>query len=227
MLNAKKRFKVLERDWFRCQYCWKNGKDVSLEVDHIIPKSKGWTDEFDNLITCCRECNIWKWNDYVWEPLNIWKLKLAEHESKMIKWFFKEWNKLRNWEIDKRNLSFISSFIKYQYNYNDFCDGYLLKYNSDKITEKEFMEWGDMCEQALKEFDMFVREDLEYILENLEGWENNYTVWRERATNDYNERLNRLITYQMVMLRYPMPLIYKYSLCPNKVKEWENEREEF
>ena len=52
------RFKILKRDDFKCQYCGKSVKDGAiLEVDHIIPKSKSGTDNADNLITSCRECN--------------------------------------------------------------------------------------------------------------------------------------------------------------------------
>lgn len=32
------------------------------QVDHIIPHSKGGTDDRSNLIVCCRQCNISKGN---------------------------------------------------------------------------------------------------------------------------------------------------------------------
>jgi len=32
-------------------------KEVSLEVDHRIPESKGGTDDESNLVTSCRDCN--------------------------------------------------------------------------------------------------------------------------------------------------------------------------
>ena len=52
------RFKIFKRDEFKCQYCGKGVKEgVILEVDHIIPKSKGGNDTEDNLITSCKECN--------------------------------------------------------------------------------------------------------------------------------------------------------------------------
>lgn len=224
MIWAKKRFQVLERDWFRCQYCWKNGKDVSLEVDHIIPKAKGGTDEFNNLITCCRECNIWKGKEIVGTSINIWKLKIAEHESKTIKWFFDEWNELGNWSIEKKNLSFISWFIKLYY--FDFCKKFLpYKIRLEDITQIEFEEWWEKCEKILDEFDEYAKDDLGYILGNLESWNQDYDIYWTRATDDYNERLNWLLTYQMVTLKFPKPLIYKYSLCPDKVKEWEEESE--
>ena len=43
----------------RCQYC---GASSDLTVDHIIPKSRGGTDSWDNLITACKNCNNKKGN---------------------------------------------------------------------------------------------------------------------------------------------------------------------
>jgi 5-methylcytosine-specific restriction endonuclease McrA len=44
------------------QYCGRRAPDVALEVDHIIPLSKGGTDKPSNLITACFECNSQKRN---------------------------------------------------------------------------------------------------------------------------------------------------------------------
>ena len=54
------RFSVLKRDGYSCCLCGKhaNGREhVRLEVDHIIPKSKGGTNEITNLQTLCFSCN--------------------------------------------------------------------------------------------------------------------------------------------------------------------------
>lgn len=51
------RFEVFKRDKFTCQYCGESAPNVILEVDHIVPVSKGGTDEIMNLVTSCRECN--------------------------------------------------------------------------------------------------------------------------------------------------------------------------
>lgn len=61
--GLKFRFRILKRDNFTCQYCGRSprkDKDVVLQVDHIIPVSRGggWGDE--NMITSCRECNLGK-----------------------------------------------------------------------------------------------------------------------------------------------------------------------
>lgn len=129
MIGAKKRFEVLKRDKFRCQYCWRNGKDVTLEVDHVKPKSKGWTDEFDNLITCCRECNIWKWQ----EELESWDskfgIKAKDLYDKIKKEYYYSWNeevkaaeevygKRFNWTLDMKTMGLIASFLQWWLDYH-------------------------------------------------------------------------------------------------------------
>ncbi len=52
------RFAVFDRDNFTCRYCGKSTDDrITLEVDHVIPKSKGGGDEIENLVTSCFDCN--------------------------------------------------------------------------------------------------------------------------------------------------------------------------
>ena len=56
-LPPKLRTAVFKRDKFVCQYCGACGPDVELEVDHIIPVSRGGTDDMKNLKTACFNCN--------------------------------------------------------------------------------------------------------------------------------------------------------------------------
>jgi len=53
---------VLLRDGARCRRC---RTAVQLEVDHIIPVSKGGKTEESNLQTLCRRCNRRKWKKLV------------------------------------------------------------------------------------------------------------------------------------------------------------------
>lgn len=48
---------VLNRDGYKCQYCKGKHKDSKLEVHHIIFRSKGGSDEAENLITLCHTCH--------------------------------------------------------------------------------------------------------------------------------------------------------------------------
>lgn len=51
------RFQVFNRDQFTCQYCGRKPPAVTLEIDHVVPHSKGGEDGEDNLITACFDCN--------------------------------------------------------------------------------------------------------------------------------------------------------------------------
>lgn len=65
LVTPKIRFEVLKRDNFTCQYCGAHGEGVVLEVDHIIPISKGGTSDMGNLITACFDCNRGKGSNLV------------------------------------------------------------------------------------------------------------------------------------------------------------------
>jgi hypothetical protein len=54
------RFEVLRRDSFTCTYCGRQPPEVKLQVDHVVPWSKGGTHELSNLRTACRDCNLGK-----------------------------------------------------------------------------------------------------------------------------------------------------------------------
>ena len=49
--------RVMRRDRFTCTYCGKNGSEVELHVDHIIPLARGGSNHIANLTTACRQCN--------------------------------------------------------------------------------------------------------------------------------------------------------------------------
>jgi 5-methylcytosine-specific restriction endonuclease McrA len=51
---------ILRRDGYRCQYCGTTSGE--LTVDHIIPKSRGGADTWENLVTACISCNNRKGN---------------------------------------------------------------------------------------------------------------------------------------------------------------------
>ncbi|MFN5513613.1 MAG: HNH endonuclease [Cyanobacteriota bacterium] len=51
---------LLERDRHTCQYCDYKGEQLTL--DHIIPRSRGGLDTWENLVTACVRCNVKKGN---------------------------------------------------------------------------------------------------------------------------------------------------------------------
>ena len=57
------RYDVLKRDKGRCVLCGASPHDgIRLEVDHILPRSKGGSNELENLQTLCAPCNRGKSN---------------------------------------------------------------------------------------------------------------------------------------------------------------------
>ena len=44
---------VLRRDAHRCAYC----RGQAATVDHVVPRSRGGADSWENLVACCLRCN--------------------------------------------------------------------------------------------------------------------------------------------------------------------------
>lgn len=64
-INLRLRFKVLQRDNFKCHYCGRSPATtlgLELQVDHIKAWSEGGETTMDNLRTSCRDCNLGKSN---------------------------------------------------------------------------------------------------------------------------------------------------------------------
>lgn len=60
IMNEKpSRSMVYTRDENKCQYC---GVTRNLTIDHVIPKSKGGDDSWENLVVACVSCNTKKGN---------------------------------------------------------------------------------------------------------------------------------------------------------------------
>lgn len=64
------RLSVFQRDDFTCRYCGAHG--VPLECDHVMPLSRGGTNDKYNLVTSCKSCNQQK-SDRTPEEMG-WKL---------------------------------------------------------------------------------------------------------------------------------------------------------
>ncbi len=51
------RHNIMKRDAHQCQYCGESG---GLTIDHILPRSRGGRDTWENLTTACNQCNVTK-----------------------------------------------------------------------------------------------------------------------------------------------------------------------
>lgn len=57
---ALSRRAVFERDGNRCAYCGREFGRADLTLDHVIPRSRGGRNSFDNVVTACGPCNFRK-----------------------------------------------------------------------------------------------------------------------------------------------------------------------
>lgn len=58
---------VFYRDGYCCQYC--GAKNNQLSIDHVVPRSRGGTDSWENVTTACLPCNVQKGNKTPQEAL--------------------------------------------------------------------------------------------------------------------------------------------------------------
>jgi ATP adenylyltransferase len=59
-LSGTLRYEVLKRAKFRCELCGISAEEKALEVDHILPRSQGGSDDEVNLQALCYSCNAMK-----------------------------------------------------------------------------------------------------------------------------------------------------------------------
>jgi 5-methylcytosine-specific restriction endonuclease McrA len=50
---------IFKRDGYACVYC--QSRD-NLTLDHVLPRSRGGVNSWENLVTCCSKCNCKKDN---------------------------------------------------------------------------------------------------------------------------------------------------------------------
>jgi len=71
---------VLRRDAHRCGYC---GRSAST-IDHILPRSRGGADSWENLVACCLKCNNLK-SDRTPQEMG-WELRLTPGAPRGAQW---------------------------------------------------------------------------------------------------------------------------------------------
>jgi len=74
---------IYKRDNNSCQYC---GSTRHLTIDHIIPKSKGGSEEWTNLVVACSKCNTKKGDKLLLQTdMKLIKQPKAPHNTMQIK----------------------------------------------------------------------------------------------------------------------------------------------
>lgn len=132
-MKKTKRFDVFKRDSFSCGYCGRKPPEVTLEVDHINPKSLGGDDDINNLITACFDCNRGKRD----KPLDNIPSSLVENLATMKEKAaqVKEYNKFLA-KIQKSEDGMVEIIANI---YFDTFGGWALTEKFKKITLRQFL----------------------------------------------------------------------------------------
>lgn len=81
---ARKLSLLMDKVSIECEYCEDEITDKQeLTVDHVVPLAQGGTNDIDNLVLCCRDCNLRKNNLLLTEYIKKYNIritkKIAEH----------------------------------------------------------------------------------------------------------------------------------------------------
>ena len=165
-LSKSVRFEVFKRDSFKCQYCGKSAPDVVLEVDHIIPVSKGGDNDISNLITACFDCNRGKRDKKLTDKQSaklqkeeLDKLNARREQLEMIAEWRKELLNLMNESIDK-----IVEIINQEFYLDLNLTDYGRKNFSKRIKKYGFEETLNSSLIAFEKYD-----DIETALSKIDG----------------------------------------------------------
>lgn len=78
------RFNVFLRDRFCCQYCSGDFATNELTFDHVIPKSRGGRTSWQNVVTACSPCNLFKGNMLLKESGLVLRTVPSEPSTQML-----------------------------------------------------------------------------------------------------------------------------------------------
>lgn len=147
-ISKKTRFDVFKRDGFICQYCGDSPPSVVLEVDHLKPVASMGTNQIDNLITSCFDCNRGKGSRELSQIPANFKEKLdliTEREEQL-----KEYEKVLR-SVRRRKQRSIDQVVEI---YSQYYPGYTLSASArrsvglflDRLTTSEVI---DALEKAI------------------------------------------------------------------------------
>ena len=138
-IPAKLRHQVFVRDGYRCVECGATNKETTLEIDHIIPVSKGGTNDIDNLQTLCKTCNRKK-RDHIWDPIKSREIQIKQYKNRIknLKEKLKYARDDEEIEIKYKIVKLEEAIIKLEQD----IERYIIKAEKEKLYKKLYvLDW--------------------------------------------------------------------------------------
>lgn len=144
-INNKIRLKVFERDNFTCQSCGKKTPEVILEVRY---KEKNESEEMNNLITSCFECNrdeMYFLVDNIFDEDEIHNksILLAEREMQLNEYNYLK-KKIRNRE--DKEISELSEYFSSHFDHPSYAEEDFNKIRVIVRKTLKFMSYVDIMD---------------------------------------------------------------------------------
>lgn len=162
-ISKKIRFEVFKRDSFTCQYCGDSAPKTVLEVDHIMPVSKGGDNSLLNLITSCFNCNRGKSNKSLNDDSLVTKQNL---QAKLLQERKSQIEMMAKWQM---SLLDIENDVANNFNgYWHQLTGYTLTDNGLKNAKNYINKHGykKVCEYARKSYERY-SDDIEITFNSI------------------------------------------------------------
>lgn len=88
-IGKRLRFEIFARDGFTCKYCGRQSDVVPLQIDHVLPVCQGGTNDPENLVTACADCNAGKSGKRIIQhaPTEQDRLRLAQERAEQAQAF--------------------------------------------------------------------------------------------------------------------------------------------
>lgn len=90
-LTDRDKFRIACRDKFTCQFCGAMPGNDQIEIDHLIPISRGGSDNAENLVALCKKCNRGKSDAIAFPPSLIAGPDRRGDEGWLVHKSFGEW----------------------------------------------------------------------------------------------------------------------------------------
>jgi len=133
-ISKKLRFEVFKRDGFTCQYCGQHPPSVTLEIDHIKPVSKKGSNDVNNLVTSCFDCNRGKSNVLLTEITPTLKDSYNARLERVDQ--LKEFEKLQK----RIRTKITKDCNKVDKLYGELCPNWVMKEQFKRVSVRKFIE---------------------------------------------------------------------------------------
>jgi 5-methylcytosine-specific restriction endonuclease McrA len=87
-VSSRTRRIVIERAGSRCEYCGDRLAATELEVDHVLPVTRGGRSYLANLAAACRTCNFDKFDQLIEEWLPGYQDRVFEYRLQKVREIF-------------------------------------------------------------------------------------------------------------------------------------------